>query len=96
MNAADVVALPYAETFNSGAALLALSFNRPIVAPASGSFPKTAGSRGSAPLHLTDVGARKVEKALGGIDLYSEEHVATTLTIAASARLRRSSSHSGK
>ena len=31
-------------------------------------------------VHLTDVGARKVEEALGGIDLYSEEHVGTTLT----------------
>jgi preprotein translocase subunit SecA len=31
-------------------------------------------------IHLTDKGARKVEKALGGIDLYSERHVATTLT----------------
>ncbi|WP_118915200.1 accessory Sec system translocase SecA2 [Mycobacterium shigaense] len=31
-------------------------------------------------VHLTETGARKVEKALGGIDLYSEEHVATTLT----------------
>ncbi len=31
-------------------------------------------------IHLTDAGAEKVEKALGGIDLYSEEHVATTLT----------------
>ncbi|MDT5146420.1 MAG: preprotein translocase subunit SecA, partial [Mycobacterium sp.] len=31
-------------------------------------------------VHLTDVGARKVEKALGGIDLYSEEHVGTALT----------------
>ncbi|OBH35102.1 accessory Sec system translocase SecA2 [Mycobacterium sp. E342] len=31
-------------------------------------------------VHLTDVGARKVEKALGGIDIYSEEHVGTTLT----------------
>jgi preprotein translocase subunit SecA len=31
-------------------------------------------------VHLTDLGARKVEKALGGIDLYSEENVATTLT----------------
>ncbi len=29
---------------------------------------------------LTEEGARKVEKALGGIDLYSEEHVGTTLT----------------
>jgi glycosyltransferase involved in cell wall biosynthesis len=40
LNAADIVALPYAETFNSGAAMLALSFNRPILAPASGSFPE--------------------------------------------------------
>lgn len=31
-------------------------------------------------IHLTEQGAQKVEKALGGIDLYSEEHVATTLT----------------
>ncbi len=31
-------------------------------------------------VHLTETGAQKVEKALGGIDLYSEEHVATTLT----------------
>ncbi|OBF89485.1 accessory Sec system translocase SecA2 [Mycobacterium sp. 852002-51163_SCH5372311] len=31
-------------------------------------------------VHLTESGARKVEKALGGIDLYSEEHVGTTLT----------------
>ncbi|WP_445160339.1 accessory Sec system translocase SecA2 [Mycobacterium sp. Dal123C01] len=31
-------------------------------------------------VHLTEVGARKVEKTLGGIDLYSEEHVVTTLT----------------
>ncbi len=31
-------------------------------------------------VHLTDAGAHKVEKQLGGIDLYSEEHVGTTLT----------------
>ncbi|HEU4361291.1 MAG TPA: accessory Sec system translocase SecA2 [Mycobacterium sp.] len=31
-------------------------------------------------IHLTEEGARKVEARLGGIDLYSEEHVATTLT----------------
>ncbi|MFC7676278.1 accessory Sec system translocase SecA2 [Mycolicibacterium sp. GCM10028919] len=31
-------------------------------------------------VHLTDEGARKLEKALGGIDLYSEDHVSTTLT----------------
>jgi preprotein translocase subunit SecA len=31
-------------------------------------------------VHLTDAGARKIEAALGHIDLYSEEHVGTTLT----------------
>ncbi len=31
-------------------------------------------------VQLTDVGARRLEAALGGIDLYSEEHVGTTLT----------------
>ncbi len=40
-------------------------------------FATDADSRN---VHLTDAGARKVERALGGIDLYSEEHVGTTLT----------------
>jgi preprotein translocase subunit SecA len=31
-------------------------------------------------VHLTEAGAHRVEKSLGGIDLYSEEHVGTTLT----------------
>ena len=31
-------------------------------------------------VHLTESGAQKLEKALGGIDLYAEEHVGTTLT----------------
>ncbi|KUI31905.1 accessory Sec system translocase SecA2 [Mycobacterium sp. IS-1742] len=31
-------------------------------------------------VHLTEEGARKLEARLGGIDLYSEEHVGTTLT----------------
>ncbi|MEE6167808.1 MULTISPECIES: accessory Sec system translocase SecA2 [unclassified Mycolicibacterium] len=31
-------------------------------------------------VHLTDAGARKLEARLGNIDLYSEEHVGTTLT----------------
>ncbi|MCV7259033.1 accessory Sec system translocase SecA2 [Mycobacterium shimoidei] len=31
-------------------------------------------------VHLTEEGARRIEEALGGIDLYSEEHVGTTLT----------------
>ncbi len=31
-------------------------------------------------VHLTEAGAQQLERALGGIDLYSEEHVTTTLT----------------
>jgi preprotein translocase subunit SecA len=31
-------------------------------------------------VHLTEAGAHKLEKRLGGIDLYSEEHVGTSLT----------------
>jgi preprotein translocase subunit SecA len=31
-------------------------------------------------VHLTEAGAQKLEAKLGGIDLYSEEHVSTTLT----------------
>lgn len=31
-------------------------------------------------VHLTESGAQKLEKSLGGIDLYSEEHVGSTLT----------------
>ncbi|MGV0793756.1 accessory Sec system translocase SecA2 [Mycolicibacterium sp. XJ1819] len=31
-------------------------------------------------VHLTESGAKKMEAKLGGIDLYSEEHVGTTLT----------------
>ena len=31
-------------------------------------------------VHLTEAGAQKIERAFGGIDLYSEEHVGTTLT----------------
>jgi glycosyltransferase involved in cell wall biosynthesis len=38
MRAADLVVLPYTEVLNSGAAMLALSFDRPVLAPARGSF----------------------------------------------------------
>lgn len=39
-NAADACVLPYRRTTTSGAALLALSFGKPIVAPALGPFPE--------------------------------------------------------
>lgn len=38
MNAADLVVLPYREILNSGSALLALSFSRPILVPEKGAL----------------------------------------------------------
>ena len=38
MNAADVVVLPYRRTTTSGAAMLAFSFGKPIIAPALPTF----------------------------------------------------------
>lgn len=38
MNAADLVVLPYREILNSGSAILALSFNRPVLVPEKGAL----------------------------------------------------------
>jgi len=47
MNACDVCVLPYREVTTSGAAILAFSFGRAIIAPALGGFPElAAGGRG--------------------------------------------------
>lgn len=47
MNGCDVCVLPYHSVTTSGAAVLAFSFGRPIVAPALGGFPElAAGGRG--------------------------------------------------
>jgi glycosyltransferase involved in cell wall biosynthesis len=46
LNAADLVVLPYVESLNSGAALLALSFDRRVLAPATGAFAELAGALG--------------------------------------------------
>jgi len=40
LNACDVVVLPYQEILTSGAAVLALSFGRPVVAPGMGALPE--------------------------------------------------------
>lgn len=40
MNACDVCVLPYKDLTTSGAAILALSFGRPLIAPAIASFPE--------------------------------------------------------
>jgi hypothetical protein len=38
--AADLIVLPYTDILNSGSAILALSFDRPILVPAQGSLPE--------------------------------------------------------
>lgn len=44
MNASDVCVLPYRDVTTSGAAILAFSFGKPIIAPAIGAFPALASS----------------------------------------------------
>ena len=48
MQAADLVVLPYRAILNSGSALLALSFNRPILVPDLGSMGDLKNDFGSA------------------------------------------------
>lgn len=45
MNASDVVALPYLDVLTSGAAVLAMSFGKPCVAPRSGCLPDVLSSQ---------------------------------------------------
>lgn len=54
MRAASLVVLPYRELSNSGAALLALSFDRPLWAPALGSAPSLQTAVGSKWVRLYD------------------------------------------
>jgi glycosyltransferase involved in cell wall biosynthesis len=44
MNACDICVFPYREITTSSAALLALSFGRPLIVPAIGSFPELVTS----------------------------------------------------
>jgi beta-1,4-mannosyltransferase len=45
-SAADVVVLPYCKILNSGSAILAMSFGKPIIAPRIGSLPEILGDAG--------------------------------------------------
>ncbi len=46
--AADLVVLPYREILNSGSAILALSFERPVLVPALGALPELQEQMGTA------------------------------------------------
>lgn len=47
MNAADIVVLPYKDVLTSGAAILAMSFGKPIIAPSIGCITDTLDNKGS-------------------------------------------------
>jgi len=49
---AHAVILPYVKILNSGTAILALSYNRPVIAPATGSFIELNEQFGDAWIHL--------------------------------------------
>jgi beta-1,4-mannosyltransferase len=66
LNAADLIVLPYRQILNSGSALLALSFNRPVLAPAIGGLPELAQNIGGDWLQLFngDLGANDLRNTL--------------------------------
>lgn len=46
MNAADAIVLPYNNILTSGAAILAMSFGKPVIAPTIGELPEVIGQQG--------------------------------------------------
>jgi len=46
MNASDIIILPYRNVLTSGAAILTMSFAKPIIAPAIGCMPELLGKNG--------------------------------------------------
>ncbi len=54
VDSADAVVLPYKNILNSGSALLALSRNRPVLAPRMGSFPELQEKVGTEWVYLYD------------------------------------------
>jgi beta-1,4-mannosyltransferase len=57
LRAADICVLPYRQVTTSGAAILALSFQLPIIAPAIGPFPALIGEAAGIAYDATDEGA---------------------------------------
>jgi glycosyltransferase involved in cell wall biosynthesis len=81
-DAADLVVLPYVETLNSGAALLALSFDRRVLGPATGAFAELsarlgdrwvttyAGTLDAGTLRETLVSTRALPRARAPLDAF--------------------------
>lgn len=54
MNAADIVVLPYEDILMSGAAILAMSFGKPIICPRTGCLPDYLDAAGNILFHSSD------------------------------------------
>lgn len=66
LRAADLVVLPYAEVLNSGSALLALSFERPILVPRRGALADLQAAVGESWVrtYAGDLGPRTITEAM--------------------------------
>ena len=77
LNAADLVVLPYQEILNSGSALLALSFNRPVLVPNRGAMSELQQQVGSAWVrtYTGELNSTMLQESLdwAGNELRSEE-----------------------
>lgn len=66
LNAADLVVMPFRKTWNSGSAMLALTFDRPILVPARGAFIELAEQIGAEWIRTyeSSLSAEKLQAAL--------------------------------
>jgi len=74
LNAADLVVLPYTEILNSGSAILALSFNKPVLVPQKGSMSELKDIIGAKWVHTYE-NSLSSEALLEAINwLHQEDH----------------------
>ena len=78
LNAADLVALPYERILNSGSALLALSFGRPVLVPATGAMADLQAQLGDDAVRLFDgqLSSAQLTTALAGTAPKADELIA--------------------
>jgi hypothetical protein len=69
LRAADLVVAPFADILNSASVMLALSFDRPVLAPALGSLPGVAEAVGAGWMRLYEPPLTSVDLAGALVDL---------------------------
>lgn len=90
LRAASLVVLPYRELSNSGAALLALSFDRPVWAPALGAAPALARDFGAGWVRLYDeLTPSALARAFEGVDSFPDRTDGTHIAAIAPVEIAR-------